>query len=151
MQKSDRRKSRRLTVQFLYHWDMNQESSLEDALALFWQLTNRDEAADAVTPKTESIRNFARDLIFGTIQHHTQINAWLKEYAQNWDLPRMSPVDRNILRLALYEMHYNVDVPPVSAINEAIELAKELGNEESAKFINGILDRAKVDVLRPLR
>src|SRR5215469_14177965 len=69
----------------------------------------------------------------------------------NYELKRISAVDRNILRVAIYEMLFCNDVPPIVAINEAIDIAKKFGTEESGKFVNGVLDRVKLDLNRPLR
>ena len=74
-----------------------------------------------------------------------------KKFAANYELHRIATVDRNILRVAIYEMLYGEDVPPVVCINEAIEIAKKFGSEESGRFVNGILDRVKDETARPLR
>jgi N utilization substance protein B len=75
----------------------------------------------------------------------------ITKYTANYELRRISAVDRNILRMAIYEMLYADDVPPIVAINEAIDIAKKFGTEESGKFVNGVLDRVKLDLNRPLR
>jgi len=75
----------------------------------------------------------------------------LKKLVTNWDPERMAPVDRAILRLALWEMKFADDVPPISALNEAIEVAKALSTEESGRFVNGVLDRARATLGRPER
>jgi len=97
------------------------------------------------------IRDFALPLIHGVMKHKSSIDETLKKVSDNWDLQRMAPVDKNILRLALYEMHFCPEVPPVVAINEAIEIAKNLSSHESGKFVNGILDRARKELSRPAR
>jgi N utilization substance protein B len=75
----------------------------------------------------------------------------LQRYAENWDLKRMGAVDRNVMRVALFEMLHRTDIPPVVSINEAVDLAKELSSDESGRFVNGILDRARRDISRPAR
>ena len=70
---------------------------------------------------------------------------------QNWELDRIAAVDRNVLRLAIYEMMFRDDVPPVVSINEAIEIAKKFSTKESGKFVNGILDRIRKELPRPAR
>ena len=79
------------------------------------------------------------------------MDARIKACSQNWDFLRIAVVDRNILRLAIYEMFFRPDIPPVVSINEAIELAKKFSTEESGAFVNGILDRVKLDLTRSLR
>ena len=85
------------------------------------------------------------------ISHQATIDEKIIKYTANYELKRISAVDRNILRMAIYEMLYANDVPPIVAINEAIDIAKKFGTEESGKFVNGVLDRVKLDLNRPLR
>ena len=135
-----RREGREAAVQFLFFRDLNPEAG-PDSLDRFWKLCAT--SADA--------RKFAAGLIDGVLEHQEGIDERIKAYVVNYDIHRIAAVDRSILRLALYEMLYREDVPPVVAINEAIEIAKRFGAEESGKFVNGILDRAKLDIARPLR
>ena len=88
----------------------------------------------------EEIRVFANQLFDGTIAHLGEIDPLITSHADNWNLKRMAVIDRNILRLGVYELRHAADVPPKVCINEAIELAKRFGDSESGKFINGILD-----------
>ena len=97
------------------------------------------------------MRVFAEPLIRGTLEHQAELDERIKQYAKNWDLHRMAVVDRNILRLAIYEMLYRDDIPPVVSINEAVDIAKKFSTEDSGKFVNGILDKVKGDLLRPAR
>jgi N utilization substance protein B len=113
----------------------------EDALIRFWELRSA----------TGSIRAFAAQLAHGVIAHQNVVDEKISRYTANYELKRISAVDRNILRLAVYEMLFSEDVPPVVAINEAIDIAKKFGTEESGKFVNGVLDRVKLDLNRPLR
>ena len=92
---------------------------------------------------TESIRNFTKSLFFGVIDKQIEIDDLLKKYAQNWDLNRMAIVDKNILRMATYEVLYNLDTPISVIIDEAIEIAKIYSTQDSGKFVNGILDKIK--------
>lgn len=85
------------------------------------------------------------------VAHRDQIDERIRKYCENYNLNRISAVDRNVLRLAIYEMLYRDDIPPVVSINEAIELAKTFGGAESGKFVNGILDRVRKDLDRPAR
>jgi N utilization substance protein B len=87
------------------------------------------------------LAEYARELIDGVDEHVDQIDAWIAETAENWTLERMPVVDRNIIRLATYEIAYCDDIPTGVAINEAVEMAKMFGTDESPKFVNGVLGR----------
>jgi N utilization substance protein B len=101
-----------------------------------------------VTPKDAS--SFTRELIDGVLQHQDQIDELIGRYAEGWTLDRIAPLERSILRTALYEMLYRTDVPDEVAIDEAIEAAKELCAAEAPKFVNGILGTVKrTEVTRP--
>lgn len=89
---------------------------------------------------------FARALVEGTLAHQKEIDAYLEQYANDWDLPRMANVDRNILRLGLFEMMYNHETPLGVAIDEALELAKIFSDEDAPRFINGILGKIARDL-----
>ena len=136
-----RRDAREAAVQFLYQMDTHHPAELETALAEFWK---QNEAKD-------NVRDFANDLLRGTLEKKTEIDAKITSLADNWDFNRLAVVDRNILRLALYEMLFRPEIPPVVSINEAIEIAKKFSTAESGKFVNGLLDRVKKDLLRPAR
>lgn len=123
----------------------------------FWRDAHRGNAPERMEefwefcPSTPRIREFAQPLIDGMIAHLPEIDGKIERYTENYDIRRLSPVDRNVLRLAIYEMLYRDDIPPVVSINEAIELAKTFGGSDSGRFVNGILDRVKDDLSRPLR
>jgi N utilization substance protein B len=136
-----RRIARELAVQFLYQFDLG-GGSLEEALPLFWETQ---------TDITESGRKFAEDLLRGVVERRVAIDEKIAKYTENWDLPRIAAVDRNILRLAMYEMLFRDDIPPVVSINEAVDIAKKYSTRESGAFVNGILDRLKADLTRPSR
>jgi N utilization substance protein B len=104
-------------------------------------------------PTTEeaSVRLFADPLIRGTLEHREAIDRLIVQHAKNWDLHRMAVVDRNVLRLAIYEMLHREDIPPVVSINEAVDIAKKFSTQESGGFVNGILDKIKGDLMRPAR
>ena len=127
-------------MQFLVFCDLNQGSGTEAAQE-FWDLR----------PATKPIRDFALNLVEGVLRHRPETDERISRYAENYELNRLAVVDRNILRLAIYEMLHRMDIPPVVSINEAIEIAKRFGSEESSRFVNGILDRVKLDLTRPLR
>ena len=96
-------------------------------------------------------RLFADKLIRGVLEHRPELDARIKQHAENWDLHRMAVVDRNILRLAIYEMLHRDDIPPVVSINEAVDIAKKFSTQDSGKFVNGILDKIKGELMRPAR
>ena len=137
-----RREGREVALQLLFHWDLNvRQSPQSKDLDLFWEL--RDVIA--------GVRAFATTVLNGVIANQETIDSKITKYTANYELKRISAVDRNVLRTAIYEMLYAVDVPPIVAINEAIDIAKKFGTEESGKFVNGVLDRVKLDLDRPLR
>lgn len=160
-----RREARERAVQFLFQCDQNPPDSLDDALDHFWNSQRApvlaEDKADAtwgeklelppLTAEEASLRLFAEPLIRGTLEHKDEVDAKIKAFAQNWDIARMAIVDRNILRLAIYEMLYRDDIPPVVSINEAVDIAKKFSTQDSGKFVNGILDRMKSELMRPAR
>ena len=95
-------------------------------------------------PNHEPIRNFTQSLIDGTLQKKTEIDTKLERTAENWAVSRMSSTDRNILRLAAYEILF-MPTPRAVVINEAVELAKRFGTADSAGFVNGVLDKLTID------
>ena len=88
----------------------------------------------------ENALEYAKTLVRGTLDHLEQIDKLIRQQAEHWRLERMPPVDRNILRLAIYEFLFETDVPKLVILDEAIELAKEFGTEQSGRFVNGVLD-----------
>ena len=124
-----RRKAREVALQVLYEIDVLQIETAE-ALDLFWN--NFDAPQDA--------REFSTELICGTARHLEEIDSLISGCSDNWSLERMSRVDRNILRMAMYELLYCRDIPPKVTLNEAIDLGKDYGSENSGSFINGVLD-----------
>ena len=100
-------------------------------------------AGENVTP---DIKDFSKILSKGTLDHLTDIDTLLSRFATHWKINRMAVIDRNILRIALYELTYQTDTPAKVIINEAVEIAKKYGDEKSYQFINGILDSAAKDI-----
>jgi N utilization substance protein B len=127
-----RRKARELAVQLLYQHDLA-KTDLHEAMALFWEHF----------PVDLEVREFCRQLVLGTVDRLALIDEFLSEASENWSLHRMSVVDRNILRLATYELLDRLDIPPSVSLNEAIEIAKKYSTPDAAVFINGVLDRIK--------
>ena len=96
----------------------------------------------------DDVVEFAARLVDGTLQHRAAIDQRLQSVTRNWDLRRMATVDRNVLRMAVYELMFCTDVPPKVAINEAIDLGKKYSTANSGGFVNGILDRIRIDIER---
>jgi len=136
-----RRDGREAAIQFLYQYDTFKPANLDEALAGFWKQTE----------EPQNVRDFANDLLRGALEKLPEVDAKIRTLADNWDFERLAVVDRNILRLAVYEMLFRPEIPPVVSINEAIEIAKKFSTAESGKFVNGLLDRVKKELLRPAR
>ena len=124
-------------MQALYQLDLNPDD-LERSLTDFQESF----------PAAAGSYPFFRRLVDGVLGKKKELDRLLKRHSENWRLDRMSPVDRNILRVAAFEMHYCADVPPKAAMNEAIDLGKRFGSEESGAFINGILDSLFIEIQR---
>lgn len=125
-----RRQARETALQALFQIDMGK---VEPNFAL----SNTAEEFGAGPQELE----FARELVQGALEHLTEIDQMISNVSKEWQLSRMANVDRNIMRLALYEMNYREDIPRNVSVNEAVELAKVFGGPESSKFVNGILGK----------
>jgi len=137
---SKRREGREAAVQYLYQLEVHGDRKA-DLHTDFWNLRDAKPA----------VREYANNLIAGVVAHLDEIDALIKKYLQNFELGRLAAVDRNVLRLAIHEMLHCMETPPVVAINEGIEIAKKFGGEDSGRFVNGILDKVKGELTRPLR
>jgi transcription antitermination protein NusB len=160
-----RREARERAVQFLFQHDLNPPENLEAALDHFWDSQRGPAIAEekasahwgekvelpAATVDEVATRLFADKLIRGVVEHRDELDERIKLHAQNWDLHRMAVVDRNVLRLAIYEMLHREDIPPIVSINEAVDIAKKFSTNDSGKFVNGILDKIKGELMRPAR
>ena len=124
---------RELALQLAYQVDLRGPDAMED---IEDQLTNGEFDAE--------VTGFARSLLEGYRGKAGEIDAKIEEVAKNWQLNRMAVIDRNILRLATYELLYCDDIPPLVAINEAIETAKKFSGRNSGPFVNGILDNIRL-------
>lgn len=127
-----RTRARELALQFLYQMDLRGAEFLEEATAFF-----RSEEPD------KGAREFASLLVTGVAEHREALDKEIRQVAQNWEITRMAVIDRNVLRMAAFELYHCPDVPPKVAINEAIELGKRFSTQNSGAFINGILDKIK--------
>ncbi|MFM1937485.1 MAG: transcription antitermination factor NusB [Candidatus Nanopelagicaceae bacterium] len=133
---SARSKARKTALDLLYEADIRKSS----AQSLLLQRQDQVEFL---------IRDFTRELIAGVEEHRRKIDELIITYSQGWDMDRMPVIDRNILRLSIYELLWSKDVPPAVAIDEALELAQTLSTDESSKYINGVLSKIneiKVDL-----
>ena len=125
-----RREARELALQALYQVDVGAEGDPTQGLAVFWGHFNRGEEIDA----------FARELVEGVRAHRERIDALIAASAEHWRLSRLSRVDLNLLRLATFELLGRPEIPASVTINEAIEIARRFGSDDSAAFVNGVLD-----------
>lgn len=125
-----RTQAREFALQVLYKRDLDPEP-VETLLGSFWE----------VNPAPPDVRVYTERVVRGTLLHLSEIDSVLSQYAEHWELHRMAVVDRNILRFSTYELLYLEDIPPKVAINEAVNIAKKFSQEESGKFVNGILDK----------
>lgn len=125
-----RRKSREIAIQILYQLEIN-ETDIEDAVSTYW---------DAYDPSPD-LKEFSSHILKGVFRHRKEIDSLISKTSNHWSLRRMPPVDRSILRAAIFEILYCPDIPIKVSIDEAIELAKKYGTEKSSAFINGILDK----------
>ena len=131
----DRRMGRELALQALYKLDMLGETAAPGALGLFWEHC----LPEGVERGGES-ELFARVLVTGVETHRARLDELIGAAAEHWQLPRLSRVDLNVLRLATFEMLERPEIPAAVTINEAIEIARRFGSEDSPAFVNGVLD-----------
>lgn len=125
----DRRRGRELALQMLYRHELSGE-----------QTDGLEEDFEALRKVDQQVRTFSLGLFGGVVEHLTEIDAELEQQTSNWRLDRLAAVDRNILRLATFELLFETQTPPAVVINEAIEIAKRFGSDQSPRFINGVLD-----------
>lgn len=136
-----RRKARELALEFIYQTEIRDELEefTEDVLVFFLEEQRVED---------EEIKNFATTLIKGTLANLPLIDKKISKYSINWSLSRMSYIDRNIMRVAIYEILFLDTIPELVSINEAIELAKKYSTIESPKFVNGILHKIKEESVK---
>jgi N utilization substance protein B len=129
--------------------------SREFALRVLYQLNiTKQDAAAALTQfhknflPEEEVDDFLKRLVLGVTEHCLELDRLIERYSENWRLDRIDMIERNLLRMALFELLYCEEIPPKVTINEAIDLGKRYGSEESGSFINGLLDRIQNEVVR---
>ena len=137
---ASRHRARERAMQILYEWDVRQ-LPVEECIRLFNE-TLRTEGEIAPPVREDP---FAESLVRGTVERQADIDDMIRRHLQHWRLERMATVDRNILRLATYEMLATA-TPPAVIIDEALELARRFSNDESVQFVNGVLDAAHKEI-----
>ena len=125
-----RRSSRELALKFLYQFELN-GGDLDEQIKLFLERNS----------SLEDVTNFMKELVLSLIDKMEEIDEIIQKFSDHWILDRMTVIDRNILRMGACELLFNFSTPPKVVINEAIDIAKKYGNEDSPEFINGILDK----------
>ncbi|MEA3305321.1 MAG: transcription antitermination factor NusB [Candidatus Omnitrophota bacterium] len=126
-----RTKARECALKILYQIDIT-KGNYEDSIRMFWEKEPAPE---------QSIREFAVRLVKGVMENFEEIDRAISGYAVNWQISRMAVIDRNVLRMAAFELLYMDDIPRKVSINEAVDAAKKYGDKDSGKFVNGILDK----------
>ncbi len=132
-----RRRSRQFALQVLYQLDVTKQDALK-AVAQWKEHFSPNEEKD----------EFVERIVLGVLGHCQEIDRLIEQYSENWRLERMTIVDRNILRMAIFELLYCEEIPPKVTMNEAVDLGKKYGSEDSGSFINGILDRIQNEAVR---
>ena len=132
-----RRKSREYALQVLFQLNITKQEAIK-ALSQFQEHFSSDGEAD----------EFLKRLVLGVLEHRQELDRLIEQYSENWRLDRINIIERNILRMALFELLYCEEIPPKVSINEAIDLGKRYGSGDSGGFINGILDRIQNEVVR---
>jgi len=136
-----RRRTRQRALQILFLWDVRRQP-VEEAIGAFFDTLYSEES------RTQPQRDeFLDHLVTGAVEHVDELDRRITEHAEHWRIERMPTVDRNILRLAVYEMAHS-DTPAAVVIDEALELARRYSNEESVQFVNGVLDAVHRELVR---
>lgn len=140
---SNRHLARTIAMQTLFSWDFNgkKEKDLNDLI---------EQNFKQFAPKFND-HGFVKCIINGVINHEAEIDSYITKYATEWPLDQITIVDRNILRIGVYELVFDQDIPSKVAINEAIEIAKTFGGESSGKFVNGVLGAIYKDVAETVK
>ena len=125
-----RRRSREIILKLLYQKELNEQDP-KDMLEKFWY--EKEEK--------EEVKSFVASIFCGVNESKDELDTWIMKYSKNWDLNRLSIIDKCILRLSVYELLHRKDIPPKVSINEAIDISKKYSNADAGKFINGILDK----------
>ncbi len=128
---------------------MKRRTAREKALQALFQVnvskTDPNEAIEHALDEQKSDQ-FMEALVFGTIEHEKELDEQITPHLVNWTIDRLANIDKTILRMAVYELKYEHDIPANVTLDEAVELAKAFGDEQSSKFINGVLSKIKKDI-----
>jgi N utilization substance protein B len=137
---ASRRKARELALQMLFQWELGRHSP-QHVVSTFLRAQKIDE----------EVESFARALFEGTVAEVETLDRLVQEHSQHWRLERMPAVDRNLLRVALYELRHHPETPPAVIINEALEIARRFSDKDAVDFVNGVLDaiRKSLPVTNP--
>ena len=138
---SQRRQNRATAFRFIFQWEMNPSDDISGDLKDFIFRLGKDEA----------YYSYAIELVDGIIEKKEIIDSIIKELVDNWEFSRIAKADLGLLRVAIYEIQYRLDIPPVVVIDEALEISKEFSTENSKKFLNGVLDKVLSRLPRPAR
>lgn len=137
---ASRHRDRERALQILFQWDMRQ-IPVDECIRLFNETLYTETERPAKVPDS----SFVDSLVRGTVEQQSEIDQMIKKHLEHWRIERMATVDRNILRLATYELMYTA-TPPAVVIDEALELARRFSNDESVQFVNGVLDAAHKEI-----
>ena len=137
---ASRRKARELALQMLFQWELGGHSP-EHVVSTFLRSQKVDE----------EVESFARALFEGTVVEVEALDRLMREHSEHWRLERMAAVDRNLLRVAVYELRHHPETPPAVIINEALEIARRFSDKDAVEFVNGVLDaiRKNLPVTNP--
>jgi N utilization substance protein B len=138
---AQRHDGRAVAMQYLFSWSINKPADLDEDLRLFFE--HQEQPRDHFA--------FGEEIIHGCIEHQEEIDGHIRSLAHNWEFDRIARIDLAILRMAIFEMLFRKDIPPIVSINEAIDLSKLYSNADAKRFINGILDRLKDQLGRDAR
>ena len=138
---SKRRQNRATAFRFLFQWEFNPTDRLSEDLREFIERLEHEEEYYA----------YSFELVDGVLDKIEILDSIIKELVTNWDFSRIAKADLALLRVALYEIKYRLDVPPVVIIDETLEISKEFSSANSKKFLNGVLDKALEQIKRPAR
>jgi N utilization substance protein B len=130
-----RRRGRELCLKILYQWDI-QKDDIKSQIEDFWKYNQT----------SDDIKSFTTRLAEGTYNNIKEIDSTIGRFCEHWTLDRINTIDKNIMRSAVYELLYEDDIPSNVTINEAIDIAKKYGTEDSGHFVNGVLDRIKKEL-----
>ena len=137
-----KRLGRELAMQFLFECDLAGMDNLAENLKNFWEQAER--SGEFPSPRIfRKARAYAEKIISGVCEHEADIDSLISSISEKWDISRMSAVDRNIIRVAIFELFHCPDIPALVSINEAIEIAKDYSSVKSGGFINGLLNTVK--------